>query len=190
MDTDTLDEYALTYAETKDPATFDELFQAVRPKVDKMAVANCRKFAPLCVPVEDFKSFYYEAVWEAADTYNGQSHFWQRLYAFLKIKDANIYRHYGVRKRAAYLVDCLGEKSTSSLESDVIEDMLIKEILEGFLQKTSERNKKIVTMLQYGYTKNDIAFALGRNEYDGSARKSVQRARANFRQYLTTKLAS
>ena len=190
MDDEMVDEYALAYAETHDSATFDELFQAVRPKVDRIAVASTYKFEQLRVPVEDFKSFYYQAVWEAADTYNGRSHFWQRLYTFLKVKDVNIYRHYGAKKRAAYLVDCLDEDSTLSVESDVTEDMLIKEILEGFLAKTSERNKQIVVLLKLGYTKLEIAAALGHNEYDDATRKAVERARNKLRQYMQSKLAS
>ena len=146
MDNEMLDEYARTYAETKDPDTFEELFRAIQPNVDKIAVINSYKLALLQVPIEDFKSFYYEAVWEAAETYNGHSHFWQRLFTFIRQKDACIYKHYRAKKRAAYLVDCLDEDSTPTVEPDFTGDILDKEILEGFLAKTSERDKQIVIL--------------------------------------------
>ena len=188
--TQTLDEFALTYAETKNSDTFDELFRAVKPRVDKIAVSKINRFEPLRVPVEDFKSFYYESVWEAADTYNGQSHFWQRLYTFIRQKDACLCRHYGERKRAAYMVEYLDEEGSYLMSEYDVGEMSTNEMLEGFLEKTSERNKQIINSLLLGYTKLEIAAALGRNEYDESARKAVQRARNKFRQYMTTKLAS
>ena len=189
-----LETYALRYAKDKDPVSFEELFKVIKPRLDKQARRYCHIYNTLQIPLDDFLSHYYEAVWEAAESYDGRTKFTQRLNSIIHIRNIFLYRYYSSQKRAAQGKDnsidnvCLMGIVDKKANSDITESPIEKEILEGF-ERTSERNGKIIKLLMFGCSNVEISRVLGANKYDEKTRKAVSRARKTFCNFVESNLA-
>ncbi|ACV62717.1 RNA polymerase, sigma-24 subunit, ECF subfamily [Desulfofarcimen acetoxidans DSM 771] len=182
-----IDKQALKYAQTKEPAIFEDIFRRLKPKLDRLADRNSNKYASLRIPAEDYKSYYYEALWRAAENFNGRTPFIRRVNLMLYESEVRLYRYYASKKRAVFLKEIIDDRHMLIVEFDTAVE---NEMLEGFLQNTSERNSKIIKLLQIGCTKQEIADVLGCSWYNKKARKTVQRAKDQLRRFIAVNQAS
>ena len=191
---DIIESHALNYAKENDPEAFEEIFRMVKPRLDRRAQRSYYKYQTLQIPLDDFHSHYYESVWEATVGYDGRTRFWQRLYTLTCQKDIFLSRRYSSKKRATLGEECLDNVYYLNLvdnvtSTDITEIPIEKQILEGFA-RASERQSNIIQLLLFGCSNLEIAHVLGSNEYDTKTRKTVQRAKDSFRQFVSANMAS
>lgn len=183
---------ASLYARERDERTLRSLIFEVRGLVENEALKWAERSQ---VPREDYLSTFYEAVWEAAQEYDGRSHFAQRLHFFLKRAGADVYRYHTCQKRCIWverLSAVLLEKDEAYVqllsEVDQFDDeVTVKSTIQKSLAdfgRVNERSGRIVTLIYAGYENEEIAQALGEESYNAKTRKAVQRAKQQFKQFL------
>ncbi|MTV50778.1 hypothetical protein GJ688_17745 [Heliobacillus mobilis] len=189
-----MDKFALAYAQSEKESYFSTLYEKVKPTIQKEAKERSLRYQ---IPASDFESVFSQELWRAARDFNGESHIMQRLSSFAKPKAASVVRYHYAKKRTPNRlvsldkpVDAEGNTlknalvSPSQFENDLIDELEIKKILEGFT-KTHEHYGQIIKMLYHDCTFEEIASTVfGTSEYDARCRKGVQRAKECFKAYL------
>lgn len=205
-----INDLAYNFSRTKSQYIFNILYREVEGFIKmsgKKAYVRAKNYG-VHIPLEDFESYYNEALWKSAIDYDEKlGEFMPRLLTNIRRLERNVWRQYetkggdkdksGKRYEKAQndsldrIIDqdsgfTLGEvllKSTKSTEQLFFEKESIRKILEDF-EKINERYAKVVTLIYFGATNDEIARAFGESEYNAKTRKLVQRAKESFRKFL------
>ncbi|QGG47669.1 RNA polymerase sigma factor [Heliorestis convoluta] len=186
-----LDQLALQFNKTGDENAFNQLFEKMKPIVRKQAL---KYHYSTGIAVEEYESIFAEEVWKAAIFYDGTSRFLQRFYFHIKSAQTDLYRYHKSQKRSLYkeesidvengdiVLDQVAIQQTST-EQEYLDCQEVEKKIHDF-ERTNERHGKVIKLLNFGCSNQDIAGVFGRNKYDSTVRNIVNRAKEKFKKYL------
>ncbi|MBC9786508.1 hypothetical protein H1S01_18805 [Heliobacterium chlorum] len=188
------DALATMYLRSGDGQTFDDLFKLMQPIVRKEAYKRSLNTRGL-LHYDDLVSGFNEMIWVTAVHYKEKTRFTQRLRFNLNQKAIALYRESLQKKN-------IPPEMTMSLEFednvtgetliDLIEDsemtddvVIIKKMLDEFC-KTHEHYGKIVRMLEFGITMDELSKMLGAETYDDKTRQLITRIKRKLLGFLAS----
>lgn len=203
-----LNQKALNYNEGNQFALV-ELSEELGGFIRKQAKRSATKAEDMNVfiPAADFESAYTQALWQAAEGYDGSSEFMQRFRTFMKRREADVWRSYRTNKdgeatyekaRQEYLDKpvnddgetlgdvVLSKYAANSPEDEIVGISALLETIEAF-KHYNEKYYNIIKLLSKQATNEEIADALGEQTYNGKVRTCVFRARDAFKKFLLEK---
>lgn len=201
-----MDRLAKQYAETKDPATFDELFHRMYPIVKLDAKRYQLSTGHLLtneLVYEDLESYLLQCVHDEALMYKDKEYPFVQMYrANAKQMVMRIIRQKKAKRRDNGILDVSltvlnedmlyqriqDEKIVYQIEENLIDEIEAKKMLTGFVTKACEQYGKVILLLNDGYTNQEIAGQLGDDQYSPRIRKTVQRAKDSFKKYVENEL--
>lgn len=201
-----MDRLAKQYAETQDPATFDDLFRRMYPIVKLDAKRYQLSTGHLLtneLVYEDLESYLLQCVHDEALKYKDKEYPFVQMYRanakqlvmrLMREKKAKR-RDNGIRDISLTVLneDMLyqrvqDEKIVYRIEENLIDEIETKKMLTGFVMKANEQYGKVILLINDGYTNQEIAGLLGDDQYSPRIRKTVQRAKDSFKKYLENEL--
>lgn len=201
--------YALSVNKFTKDILFQAAFQLINPYINRCAMNAVRKaqITGVYIPQEDFSSYFYEALWKAMEAYDiEKGNFKSFLCYRFRIAEAATWREYESRDRNGKNGKTYTVTRWESLNKKVgqDDDLILEEIILGVVPSSEEvvvdqhtvvemmsafshkqvRYANVIELLSHGYQGEEIARAVGYNEYSPRIRKLVQRSKQSFRYFL------
>ncbi|MEM1457051.1 hypothetical protein AAHB45_08940 [Pediococcus pentosaceus] len=181
-------------------ALYNDIFNYIRPKIETLASrAHYRALTTgICIPKNDFISYFEEAVWRGIDFYVNSLHDIKKyelshiLTHRIKIAEASVWRTYKNRgttsdKNHEQYLDgkWLPLKNEPSTTPDILEEMNLYFQIKKFKARYPT-DGAILDMLATGYAPKEICSYLFKSTvYSAKYRKKINRTRKKFMSFLS-----